>query len=88
MKIGKRNRRVAALLCSSALALATASTGLIGASAGASTSTPGVTATSITIGASVPLSGIAASYASVSAAANAVFKYIDKLGGINGRKIK
>jgi ABC-type branched-subunit amino acid transport system substrate-binding protein len=36
----------------------------------------------------VPLSGIAASYASVSAAANAVFKYIDKLGGINGRKIK
>jgi len=88
MKIGKRNRRVAALLCSSTLALATASTGLIGANAGASTSTPGVTATSITIGASVPLSGIAASYASVSAAANAVFKYVNKLGGVNGRKIK
>jgi ABC-type branched-subunit amino acid transport system substrate-binding protein len=61
---------------------------MVGASAGASTSTPGVTAKTITIGASVPLSGVAASYAQVSAAANAVFKYIDKKGGVNGRQIK
>jgi ABC-type branched-subunit amino acid transport system substrate-binding protein len=47
-----------------------------------------VTANSITIGASVPLSGIAASYAPVSAAANAVFKWVDAHGGVNGRKIK
>ena len=88
MNTRNKTRRVATLFCGSALTLAAASTGLIGANAGASTSTPGVTSNSITIGASVPLSGIAASYAPVSAAANAVFKYIDKLGGINGRKIK
>jgi ABC-type branched-subunit amino acid transport system substrate-binding protein len=34
------------------------------------------------------LSGIAASYAPVSAAANAVFKWVDAHGGVNGRKIK
>jgi ABC-type branched-subunit amino acid transport system substrate-binding protein len=47
-----------------------------------------VTANSITIGASVPLSGIAATYAPVSAAANAVFKWVNAHGGVNGRKIK
>jgi len=31
---------------------------------------------------------VAASYADVSASANAVFKYIDKKGGVNGRQIK
>jgi len=76
------------LVSASALALAVASTGMMGASAGASPSTPGVTAKTITIGASVPLSGVAASYADVSASANAVFKYIDKKGGVNGRQIK
>jgi branched-chain amino acid transport system substrate-binding protein len=80
-------RRTTTLLSVSALALGMATTGLLASSAGAA-STPGVTATSITIGATVPLSGIAASYAPVSAAANAVFKYIDSKGGVNGRKIK
>jgi ABC-type branched-subunit amino acid transport system substrate-binding protein len=47
-----------------------------------------VTANSITIGATVPLSGIAATYAPVSAAANAVFKWVNSHGGVNGRKIK
>lgn len=64
------------------------STGLLTSSAGGASATPGVTKTSITIGATVPLSGVAASYASVSGAANAVFKYIDSKGGVNGRKIK
>jgi ABC-type branched-subunit amino acid transport system substrate-binding protein len=64
-----------------------ATTGLLIGNAGAA-STPGVTKTSITIGASVPLSGIAASYAPVSAAANAVFDYVNSKGGVNGRKIK
>jgi ABC-type branched-subunit amino acid transport system substrate-binding protein len=47
-----------------------------------------VTSNSITIGATVPLSGLANSYAEVSAAANAVFKYVNTThGGVNGRKI-
>jgi branched-chain amino acid transport system substrate-binding protein len=76
------------LLSVSALALGGITTGLLSSSAGAAGSTPGVTANSITIGATVPLSGIAATYAPVSAAANAVFKWVNSHGGVNGRKIK
>jgi len=83
-----RLRRSATLLSVSALALGGITTGLLSSSAGAAGSTPGVTASSITIGATVPLSGIAASYAPVSAAANAVFKWVDAHGGVNGRTIK
>jgi hypothetical protein len=83
-----RLRRSATLLSVSALALGGITTGLLSSSAGAAGSTPGVTANSITIGASVPLSGIAASYAPVSAAANAVFKWVNAHGGVNGRTIK
>jgi len=81
-------RRTITLLTASTLALGIASSGILLSSAGASSSTPGVTSNSITIGAAVPLSGIASSYAPVSAAANAVFKWIDSKGGVNGRKIK
>lgn len=83
----RRLRRTITLVSASALALGIASSGVLISNAGASPSTPGVTSTSITIGASVPLSGIASSYAPVSAAANAVFKWINSRGGINGRKI-
>jgi ABC-type branched-subunit amino acid transport system substrate-binding protein len=76
------------MLSASALALGIASSGVLISNADASTSTPGVTAKTITIGAAVPLTGVAASYAPVSAAADAVFKFIDKKGGINGRTIK
>jgi len=81
-------RRSTTLLSVAALTLGVVSTGLLTSSADASTNTPGVTAKTITIGASVPLSGVAASYAPVSGAANAVFQYINKHGGINGRSIK
>jgi len=55
----------------------------------ASARTPGVTAKQITIGATVPLTGIASSgYNEVAKAANAVFNYVNKKGGVNGRKIK
>jgi ABC-type branched-subunit amino acid transport system substrate-binding protein len=84
----KSIRRSTTLLSVAALTLGMVSTGLLTSSANASTSTPGVTAKTITIGATVPLSGVAASYAPVSAAANAVFTYINKHGGINGRRIK
>jgi branched-chain amino acid transport system substrate-binding protein len=57
--------------------------------AGAATKTPGVTAKQITIGATVPLTGIAAAgYSEVAKGANAVFKYVNSKGGVNGRKIK
>jgi branched-chain amino acid transport system substrate-binding protein len=84
----KRLRRSMTLLSVSALALGGITTGLLSSSAGAAGATPGVTANSITIGATVPLSGIAATYAPVSAAANAVFKWVNAHGGVNGRKIK
>lgn len=83
-----RFRRTTTLLSASALVLGVMSTGLLTSNAGASSSTPGVTSKTITIGASVPLSGVAASYSTVSGAANAVFKYIDSKGGVNGRQIK
>jgi ABC-type branched-subunit amino acid transport system substrate-binding protein len=83
-----RLRRTMTLFSVSALALGMVSTGLLTGSANAANSTPGVTAKSITIGATVPLSGVAASYASVSAASNAVFRWVNAHGGVNGRKIK
>ena len=84
-----RFRRSAVVLTVSALSLSTLATGvvLVSGNAGAASATPGVTAKSITIGATVPLSGIAAGYAEVSAAAAAVFKYVNSKGGVNGRKI-
>lgn len=81
-------RRPMTLLSVGVLTFGMASTGLLAGSANAAASTPGVTAKTITIGATVPLSGVAASYAPVSAAANAVFTYINKHGGVNGRTIK
>src|SRR5437762_1271206 len=48
---------------------------------------PGVSSTSVTIGGTVPLSGIAAAYASVAKGADAYFHYVNDNGGVNGRKI-
>lgn len=50
--------------------------------------TPGVTATSITIGATAPLTGPAApGYSEIAPAANAVFKFVNAHGGVFGRTI-
>jgi ABC-type branched-subunit amino acid transport system substrate-binding protein len=58
-------------------------------SAGAAAKVPGVTPTQVTIGATVPLTGIAASgYDEVANSAAAVFKWVNAHGGVNGRKIK
>lgn len=52
------------------------------------TSTEGVTATSITIGTTAPLTGPAApGYSEIAPAANAVFKWINSQGGVYGRQI-
>jgi branched-chain amino acid transport system substrate-binding protein len=49
--------------------------------------TPGVTATQITLGATIPISGPAAAYGSVGRGADAYFKYVNSRGGVFGRKI-
>jgi branched-chain amino acid transport system substrate-binding protein len=48
---------------------------------------PGVTSTSILLGATSPLSGSASAYASVARGADAYFKYVSSRGGVNGRRI-
>src|SRR5918912_4394993 len=58
-----------------------------GTAAARTLSTPGVTSSTITIGGSVPLSGIASGYKSVAIGADAYFKYVNSRGGVNGRKI-
>jgi branched-chain amino acid transport system substrate-binding protein len=51
-------------------------------------STPGVTSTSITIGATVPLTGPAApGYSEIAPAMKAMFDYVNAHGGVYGRKI-
>jgi branched-chain amino acid transport system substrate-binding protein len=63
--------------------------GVTAAFAGTSRSTadPGVTPTSILLGTTSPLSGVASAYASVARGADAYFKYVNGRGGVSGRKI-
>lgn len=61
---------------------------VVAASAVASTAkTPGVTANSVTIGGTFPLTGPAQLYAVIPKAENAYFQYVNAHGGVNGRKI-
>jgi branched-chain amino acid transport system substrate-binding protein len=48
---------------------------------------PGVTATTVLLGGTSPLSGPASAYASVARGADAYFKYVNARGGVLGRKI-
>lgn len=62
--------------------------GVTGGPAGAaSAATPGVTSTTITLGATEPLTGVAATYNDIAPAMNAVFLWANAHGGVNGRKI-
>lgn len=61
---------------------------LAAGAAGATRTDPGVSQTSVKIGGTVPLSGVAAAYASVGRGADAYFKYWnDTRHGVRGRKI-
>ena len=83
----KRNRAFAILGATSVLALAACSTP--GGGGGADADVPGITDETVTIGTHQPLTGpAAAGFASISAAANAYFEYINDNGGINGRTIE
>lgn len=59
------------------------------AAAGATTAAdPGVTATTVLIGGTVPLSGEAAAFGSVAPGAKAYFDWVNARGGVNGRRIE
>jgi branched-chain amino acid transport system substrate-binding protein len=54
----------------------------------ASSADPGVTATTVLVGGTVPLTGEAAAFGSVGPGAKAYFDYVNAKGGVNGRKIQ
>ena len=57
--------------------------------AGTTTSAdPGITAKTILLGGTSPLSGPASAYASVARGADAYFRYVNARGGVNGRTIQ
>ena len=80
-------RKFAFALTALALTLATGVTAAFAGTGGAAAD-PGVTATSILLGATSPLTGPASAYASVARGADAYFKYVNARGGVNGRKIQ
>jgi ABC-type branched-subunit amino acid transport system substrate-binding protein len=71
------------------LVLATSACAGSSSGGGGGAAAPGVTATTVTIGSTQPLTGVAApGYSEISQASNAYFKFINAAGGINGRTIK
>ena len=76
-----------AAACSSNSSSSTTTTAAGSSNNGGATA-PGVTATSITIGATTPLTGPAApGYSEIAAASNPIFKWANANGGVNGRQI-
>ena len=70
------------------IALAGAALLLLATTAGAATQAdPGVTAKTILLGGTVPLTGEAAAFGSVAPGAKAYFDYVNAKGGVFGRKI-
>ncbi len=62
---------------------------VVAAGAGAAPAAdPGVTASSVLLGGTVPLTGEAAAFGTVGAGAKAYFDYVNAKGGVHGRKIE
>lgn len=78
-----RKGRFLAVTAAFALAASVAATAALGARSEA----PGVTSTSIHIGGTFPLTGVASLYKVIPAAESAYFAYVNAHGGVNGRKI-
>jgi branched-chain amino acid transport system substrate-binding protein len=76
-------KKVGALLCVLAVTAAAA-----GTAAASHKATPGVTKKQITIGGTFPLTGQASLYATIPAAEQAYYAYVNAHGGVHGRKIK
>jgi branched-chain amino acid transport system substrate-binding protein len=68
--------------------LAAASLGVVAAANASTSADPGVTASAVLIGGTVPLSGEAAAFGTVAPGAKAYFDYVNSKGGVNGRKIE
>lgn len=71
-----------ALVIALAIGLASAAAGLAGP-----TADPGVSATAVRLGGTVPLSGEAAAFGAVGPGAKAYFDHVNANGGVHGRKI-
>lgn len=80
------NRKLTAACLALVVSLALGVTAALAETA-RSSGDPGVTATSILLGGTVPLTGLSSSYASVARGAEAYFKYVNAHGGVNGRTI-
>jgi branched-chain amino acid transport system substrate-binding protein len=78
-----RKGKVPAVLAGIAVLAAVLVTG----ASGARQADPGISATTIKIGGTFPLTGFASTYKIIPTAENAYFQYINDKGGINGRKI-
>lgn len=79
-----RKGRFAAVLAVLALVASVSATAASGARHAGD---PGVTATTIHIGGTFPLTGVASLYKTIPAAEGAYFAYVNAHGGVNGRKI-
>jgi branched-chain amino acid transport system substrate-binding protein len=85
----RRSRTWALAAAGVGAAVLTAACGSGSSGSGNQASAPGVTATSVTIGSTQPLTGPAApGYSEIAPAANAYFKYVNAHGGVFGRSIK
>jgi branched-chain amino acid transport system substrate-binding protein len=76
-------RRLLAML----LGVATVAAIAVTAASGAPTADPGITASTIKIGGTFPLTGPASLYKTIPAAEAAYYAYVNDHGGVNGRKI-
>jgi branched-chain amino acid transport system substrate-binding protein len=69
-------------------AVALAGLALVATAGGAPSADPGVTATTVLLGGTVPLTGEAAAFGTVGAGAKAYFDYVNAKGGVHGRRIE
>ncbi len=84
----RSTRYTAIVAMAAASALALTACGSSGGSSSSAASAPGVTANSILLGSTQPLTGVAApGYDEIAPSAQAYFNYVNANGGINGRKI-
>ena len=71
-----------------AAAVAFAAVALTATAGAATTADPGLTATTVLLGGTVPLTGEAAAFGTVAPGAKAYFDYVNSKGGVNGRTIE
>ncbi len=81
--MGRKGRRILVVLSATTLVAVVSAS----AAFGAHRVDPGITSTSVSIGGTFPLTGVASLYKTIPAAEKAYFDYTNAQGGVNGRKI-